>query len=172
MAVLDLALTRKHCRIDGDYQDDLVQAYIDAAINWLEDYADISLTEGPIVETVPRFKAEIEVCRGPLKSVESITYLDLDGVEQTLTGFRVYDENKIVPLVGFSWPQALPQSDIKINATVGYTEGKVPHKIKQALRLMVSHMVENKEAIIVGTIASEMPMGVTSLIHSVRGERV
>ena len=130
------------------------------------------MSERQVVEKLPRFTSELVICTGPVVSVESVTYLDEDGVEATFTDFRLYDSDKLVPQVGFSWPQSLSRSDVQINATVGYADNAVPKKIIQALRLLVSHQYEHREAVVVGTIASELPMGVKSLIHSVRGERV
>ena len=174
MSALDLNLTKKHCRIDGDFDEDLLQAYIDAAVNWVEDYADIVLIEREVKDKVANFRGDLELCREPIKSIESITYLDPDGAEQSIGGFRVYQGNKITPLVGFAWPSKLAKSDIEIKYVAGYgaTHEAVPAKIKQALRLLVSHQYEHREAVIVGTISSELPIGVTALIHSVRGESV
>lgn len=172
MTVITREIAKLHCRVDGNHEDALIDDYIAAAIAWVEHYCGLSLAEAQITETFSCFKSELKLATKPVRSVESITYLDQDGAEQTFSDFRLYRGNRLIPQVGFSWPNALSKSDVEIAMTVGFDDGQVPHDIKQAVRLLISHQYENRDAVIVGTIASELPMGITSLLHSHRGESV
>ena len=167
MMPVTLELAKKHCRVDGDYEDDLIKSYIEAAAGWVEKYTGHLLTERPVTLKFPRFGSELRLAIAPIKSVDSVTYLDGDGAEQTLTGARLY-QGALLPQANTSWPATLSKSDVEVTVTAGYAEGDVPAELKQAVMLLTSHQYENREAVVVGTIAAEMPAGVVALAHPFR----
>ncbi len=112
----------------------------------------------------------------PLQAVESITYLDEDGVTHTVTAsdYRVYtnvEPGLVVLKSNIAWPSAVLAVGPSI--TVRYTAGyglatAVPEQYKSAMLLMIGHLYENREAVITGTIATVLPMAVASLLTNDR----
>ena len=169
--VLSLSLAKTHCRVDGNDEDELMLDYIESAVDWVETYTGHALSEKQIVQKFSCFTPQLKLNVEPVRSIESITYLDEDGAEQTFTDFRLW-KDCIVPQVGFSWPTALYQSEIEVALTVGYDEDDLPKSLKNAVRLLVGHQYENRESVVVGTIASQLPQGVIAYAHPYRGDRV
>lgn len=111
----------------------------------------------------------------PLQSVDSIKYLDGEGTQITLSpsAYRVgpfKDPGYVEPAFNTAWPATLPVGDsVEITFTAGYgaTGADVPQVIRQYLRHRVGQFYEHREAIIAGTIISEVPH-VRSSLESIR----
>jgi uncharacterized phiE125 gp8 family phage protein len=78
-----------------------------------------------------------------------------------------YTLNLATGELAFTIPPAL---DEVITADYTYTisvpAANVPKRVKQAMLLLISHLYENREAVLtVGHIAKELPMGVKSLLY-------
>lgn len=106
--------------------------------------------------------------KSPVQSVESITYLDAEDVQQDATVSDFYlmkDEDRAVlrPKSGTAWPTANTDRDdaITITFVAGYTT--VPDSIKQAVEMLALHLFENPDVVLSGP-ASEMPMGLRAMI--------
>jgi len=120
----------------------------------------------------PCNRGYVELPGPPLRSVESIKYLDTDNVEQTLPTAEykvVFNSRKpeqpsyIIPAYNYSWPTALNESDsITINYTCGYGSifnsvsnlyevNEVPKAIKQWMLINIANLYEHPETIQVGT---------------------
>ena len=116
----------------------------------------------------------------PLQSVTSLTYIDTDGATQTLTegvDFTVDTKSepaRIVPFYGTSWPstRAVPNAvTITIVTGFGDAPSDVPERFKQAMKLLISHWNENREAIITGTMVEKVPFGYENIIASLKVTR-
>jgi uncharacterized phiE125 gp8 family phage protein len=109
----------------------------------------------------------------PLQSVTFLKYLDIDGNIQTLntSQYRVLTSTnapgKIEPNWGVSWPITQPVSDtVQVRYVCGYgAAAVVPASIKGAIKLLVGHKWENREATLVGTNAIELPRGVRDTLQ-------
>lgn len=113
----------------------------------------------------PGGRGLIEIPNPPLRSIESIVYLDSDGVEQTLDPalYKIFYKNNVkpeqpsyvAPIYGTSWPTALYDVDsITINYTCGYglvlTETiELPKAIKQWMLINIANLFDHPETIIV-----------------------
>lgn len=106
-----------------------------------------------------------------------VTYLDEDGAEQTVAG-TVYElvpgewEPSLVLRPGQEWPSNL-QTDRAYPITVTYEAGygaaaDVPTVYRGGVLLLFGHLYENREAVIVGTSAIELPLGVERAFHTRR----
>jgi uncharacterized phiE125 gp8 family phage protein len=112
----------------------------------------------------------------PLQSVTSVKYIDEDGVEQTLST-DLYDVDtdsepgKVVLESGESWPTTYDQVNaVRVRYVAGYgAASAVPEDVKTWMKLRVGTMYENREAIITGTITSDVPRDfVDGLLDAVR----
>jgi uncharacterized phiE125 gp8 family phage protein len=108
----------------------------------------------------------IEPPRPTLVSVQSIKYLDVDGVLQTLDAAlysvdTASEPGRIVPIWGEAWPSArLDVNAVRIEFTAGYANAAaVPQPIKAWMFLAIATWYAQREAVITGTIVSELPRG-------------
>lgn len=158
-----------HCRVDLDDDDLLIEDLIVSARQSLEiETARSFLTTQWAMRTdaFPCGSQTIALPRSPLQSVESITYLDVDGAEQTLStdvyGADLHSEpGRIYLKPSQSWPSvyAIPQP-ITISFTAGWFDvTEVPGGIKSAIKLLVAHWYEQREATIERAI-HQIPLGV------------
>lgn len=92
--MIDLPLVKTHLRVDGDDDDLLISAYIDAAVEYVQQHCDRRIAESP------------------------------EGPEQMA----------------------------------------LTNDVKQAILLLVGHWYANREDVVTGTIASQLPMGVHALL--------
>jgi uncharacterized phiE125 gp8 family phage protein len=164
--------------VSHDTEDDLISSLIVAARRVAEASLKRALVTQTIDITVDDW-CELMVGRHPdgrlylprpsLQSVQSITYIDSEGDEQTWAadGYIVSpgSPGRIVPASGLTYPSlgAYPDA-VTIRAVVGYGEAtEVPATIKAAMKMMLAHWYENREAVAMGS-TSEMPFAVDVLL--------
>jgi uncharacterized phiE125 gp8 family phage protein len=108
-----------------------------------------------------------------LQSVESLTYIDADGVQQTLASDQYYVDTKdgiLYPAWGVTWPAARPlPNSIVIEHTAGYgaNASDVPSHVKLAIKFLVQHWEEYQPQI-AGTRISTVPYAVEQLLRPER----
>lgn len=155
-ALIDAALLKKHVRVDFTDDDDLLDAYAQAAVLWIE--AD---TKRTIVRRAHRWilkdfnlshPYDLRLPRGKTVSVESVQY-SASGAVQTLTGpssdpvgtgyqedLRGDDGGVIMPSRGGSWPSV--DSDVPapvvINFTAGWTISNLPADLLHAILFCIA----------------------------------
>ena len=106
---------------------------------------------------------EIGIPKPPLQSVTSITYVDTNGVTQTLPADQYMVDIKseparIVPAFGVVWPVTRWQPNaVTVRFVCGYgVAAAVPAGIKNWMLVRIKQMYENREATMVGPL-SEFP---------------
>lgn len=176
-----LADVKQHRRIDASdtSQDTLIPLLIQKAREYAEFYTgrafitqkwqavldsfpDIIVPPTPFTAVAawlpnPQPSPELYLHRGPLQSVQSIQYLDQNGVQQTLDAASYTVDltgifPRIAPVYGKQWPQTLAQiGAVSINATFGYgdTAAAVPAGIRHWMLLRVGTIFENREEVVV-----------------------
>ena len=76
-----------------------------------------------------------------------------------------------MPAYDAVWPCVRDDGEvITVRATCGYGagQGDVPQPLRLAMRILIGHWYENREALIIGTIVAEAPLAVESLIAPYR----
>jgi len=109
----------------------------------------------------------------PVVSITSIEYYDSTETLQELDTedfdlFGDEDNAFIRPKTGITWPSVYDRPDaimVTFVAGFGVSPDYIPENIKQAIRLLCCHWFENREAVVVGSITSELPMGVEALLN-------
>lgn len=170
---ITLADAKAHLRRDDSDEDDLISALIEAARQHIDGKDGIlgrALVEQSWQLALTVFPAGgIRVPLPPLIEVESITYLDTAGAEQTLaeSEYQILESEPamILPAYGKSWPATRCQAEaIKVRFTAGYAPAagsptdyreNVPQAIRQAMLLLIAHWYENRGAT---TERSAMPL--------------
>jgi Phage gp6-like head-tail connector protein len=172
---------RRHCRIDNDYDDDLLQMYLTSARTWAETWLNRALfttklqynvtwspppTATPLVPQSlivfplnwpPLVKRPIELPRAPAVSVEQIMWGPID--DMRLADPEDYDLNlNVEPGYIAVKPQLLPripQQSMVIDYTAGNDPADlsiIPAPIRHAILIGAANAYENR-----GDIAAEMP---------------
>jgi len=172
---VSLAMAKLHCKIDLNDDDTLISALITTARQWCESRLSqqfITATRKLYLDGLSHY--EITLPYSPIQAVSSITYVDSGGTTQTWSS-SLYDVDshtrpgRIRPKWGEVWPSTRYQMNaIAITYTCGYgaTAESVPAAIRQAMLLLIAHWYENREAINLGNIVSEIPLTVESLLMS------
>ena len=100
----------------------------------------------------------------PLQSVESIKYIDTDGVEQELDAllYSVDDDSipgLIVPAYGETWPVTRDEVNaVRVRFVAGFGDASdVPEDIKSWVKIMVGTMYDNPQGIVVGQTVMSIP---------------
>jgi uncharacterized phiE125 gp8 family phage protein len=184
--VVSLEDAKAHLRVDHDDDDDLIQQLIDAATARV-DGRDGVLNRA-LVDQTWEYKfdgfpcgTDIAVPLPPLIEVESVKYVDATGIEQTFSSssYRVSgvgaSQGGAVSLVSTaSWPVVATQwlQPVTVRFRAGYVDtshtpavGAVPAPIVAAIKLIVGHLYANRETVVVGAAAVEVPQSADWLLQ-------
>ena len=132
----------------------------------------------PYAVAVPRLNAsypsgEMSVPRPKLQSVTWLNYVDgdtmqlvtLDPSQYTVDPYRV--PARIVPAYGLVWPAALSvPNTINLRFVAGYgdTPEMVPNRIRQAIKVLVATMYEQRESVAENAL-NDVPQAFWNLIN-------
>lgn len=125
---VDLATAKLELRAQsGSAEDTLLTRYITAATERAEHETGRAVMDQEwelILDAFPAF--EIELAKSPLRSITSVKYLDIAGVEQTMlsTAYSL-DADKLpgwlFPAVGTSWPATQDAANaVRVRFRCGY----------------------------------------------------
>ena len=125
----------------------------------------------------PSPDSAIELPRPPVTAVASVKYIDSAGVVQTWTASQYVidtasERARIWEAYGFEWPcSRVIRHSVTIRFTSGYANAAaVPLEIKQALKLLIGHWFNNREAAVPFNV-QEIPLGVQSLLANYVSKR-
>lgn len=176
--LITLAEAKKHLKVDFNAEDTLIELCCQMAQAYLQQETDQWLGEQSWKLSFDQFPANrtIEIPLGPLKSITSIKYLDIDSVEQTLSSSlyffsRHQHKSRIVLKHTETWPltaEYVPDSvnieligGYKIGANTASGETELPSDLKKALYLLVNHYYEFRELVYTGLQLREFPKDLT-----------
>lgn len=167
---LRLATTENEAAAYTD-EDAIIQGLINAAYQYAEHYTQATLgtrTNTLVLDGFPAGSEAIELPWTPVTAIESLDYIDPSGTEQSIDAETLrLDTRPIYPTLspqwGTRWPCTTDEPEcITISATAGAAE--TPPDVEIALLLLIAHWYENRESVVIGTITSEVPMGVEMLL--------
>jgi uncharacterized phiE125 gp8 family phage protein len=173
---LSLAEAKSHLRVDISDDDTLIGEYIESARVFAEGVTRRAFVAQTWDFTLDRFPlGAIKLPVQPVTSVSYVQYVDTAGSTQTFTegtspDVAKYDvftdgpRSTIVPKYNQVWPDTRDHPNVvTVRFVAGYTA--FPADLKQALRLLVGHQYENREAVIIGfTVIEELPLAVQSFL--------
>lgn len=185
--MITLAEAKLHLRLITDLaeaesytaEDAYLQGLIDAAYGHAEAITRTRFaprTETLVLDGFPAGSQAIELPWTPVRSIDALDYIDPDGVSQSLDAATLRLDSRpiyprLAPQWGSDWPAAIDEPEsVTLTASVG--SEVTPPAVKAALLLLVGHFYENREAVVIGTISSAVPLSVEMLlapyvIHSV-----
>lgn len=163
-----------HLRIDGDAEDAAVERMIKAATSNAErltNRAFVTQSWALVLDRFPGGNQAIKLPLPPLQSVDAIKYFDSADTEQTLPASDyVADPTGLIGKVLPAWRKTWPATSgrpmaVRIEFTAGFGAAEdVPPDIVAAMLLLLGSLDQNREAVVIGTIVSELPMGVEYLL--------
>lgn len=173
---VSVAELKQHLNIadDLDEHDQYLSSLIQQAVECVEydsrqrlvtQTLELSLDAFPLGQTYIRLP-------GPLQSVTSVKYYDVQGNELTWdsANYLVDTRRDLLHLAYSSiWPvtQSLRPNSVLIELVAGSSIAQVPAMAKHAIKLLASHAFVNREPIVVGTISSELQLSYNALIHRI-----
>lgn len=173
---ITLTEAKLQARVEISTDDTLITALITAARELIEEHAwrslitqrwDLYLDDWPASDT-------ILLPRPPLRSIVTFEYTDDAGAATAIPADdyivdAVSEPGRLRLKSTADWPTATLRelNAIHIRFESGYgAAAAVPTRYKQALKLLVGHWYENREAILAsGAIPKEIPFGVKSLLN-------
>ena len=174
---LTLTTVKGHLRVDSADEDTFITALIVAARQYWELHhgrALVTQTLELVLDAWP-CGSTISLPRPPLQRVVSITYVDANGQTVTLaaTDYVVAKRSvlgRVVLKDGKAWPSVTMQAAeaITVRFETGYgSAAAVPQLTKQGMLLLVGHLYENREAVVVNDQVDirEVPLTVQTIIE-------
>jgi len=179
---LSLADAKQYLGVDAGYTDEdtLIQGFITAAREYCEKFCNrtfvTSASRSMVFDRFPGWQHHhshiFRLNYSPVLSVDSITYLDVNGQQQTLDpSVYVVDLNSIAPRIalasGQAWPQTINEiNTVVVNYTAGYPDG-VPQPIIAAMQLLIGLWYDHRSEGAAPGLTS-IPFGVESLLWAYR----
>lgn len=181
---------KAHLRVDHDVEDDVISSLLQASIDACADYAARAFDQ-----TVYEYSASCWPCRGcleipiaPVGAVSSVKYVDEDGAMQTVAGASwkwertdagarvLFDPDYSLPALGTRFQAG--GDAIRVTLQAGYDVGdfsqgddpemKLPSEARSAIMLMLGGLYANRENVVIGRTAIELPLGVRYLLDKIR----
>jgi len=173
---VSLAEAKAQTRIDGSDSDVELGIYIKAAREYVEAYTGLRLITQTALLRCSCFGDLARLPTAPIGAVSSIAYLDVDGVEQTMSA-DIYEtvliglEPGIRLRVGQSWPSRRNVRDsVRVTAACGFgtASADVPAPLRQAMLLLIGDWIANREATNVANIVNSLPNSFENLLVNYR----
>lgn len=162
---------KAHLRITGSSEDDVIQAYIDAAVAALDAQGELGQAIMPQTwdESFSHSSRDVNLTIKPAISLVSVTYFDGENVAQTanLDDFSLYSGDFWAFVRSDNWPAVYDRPDA---ITVRYTAGmaSVPAGLVHAVKLIAADWYESR-ANSTEMKLSEIPRNATMLVNMLRG---
>lgn len=172
----DVTAAKVHLRVDVDQTDEdaLIESLITAAREAIEARTGRALLEQAWALTFDRFPSSrlqpIDLPRLPLKEITKISYVDASGATVIVAPAaylveRSLNRARITPAYGQVWPTARCAANaVRVEFTAGYTAETLPKALVAAMKLLVGSWYLNREHVVTGTIATELPDTVSALL--------
>lgn len=142
-----------HLRVTHNDEDALITALVKAATTQVED----ALTWRSLVTrtyTLTASVAGMNLILLPMPPIQSVTSVKVDGV--TLADWSLKGDTLVF---GSS-----VSGDVEVVFVAGYgNAAAVPYNFKAAILLLVGHLYENREAVVLATQPAKLPMAVEAL---------
>jgi uncharacterized phiE125 gp8 family phage protein len=177
--IVQLSEVKAHLRVDTNADDSLITSYIEAATAAL-DGINGALRRSIKVKTYlamfeeypERAVTQIRLPLPPLNLVQQVFVQRTTGPYYIPAADWAYvggDESVVYPVS--DWPVVegeFAKMPFRIRYDVGYTASQLPHLIKQAILIHVGHMYANREAVVTGAIATQLPLAYQEIVDTMR----
>lgn len=162
-SAIDLEMLKEHLRLKapgGSYtaEDSILNALIKAGVDAYESRFKTTLVTTTLIWGFEEFSRKMELARPPLASVESVTYIDTSGAEQTVdaSDYSVIDAltpGCILFKKGYEFPDLDEDTPYPVSVTYkagyGADHTKVPDSIRLYIRNIIGTYYMQRESVLV-----------------------
>jgi len=148
----------------------LVNGFIAAAREMAENYTNRAIKQATY-ELICDDLGAVTLPKPPFQELVSITYTDTEGVKTVLPEANYQLLEGAEPMfLSFTQPENYKRTPngVRIRFKAGYES--VPFALKAAMQLLVGHLYENREAVVIGSasFANALPLGAEHLMNPYR----
>ncbi len=169
-----LTEAKSHLKVDTSADDTYIESIIKAATQLSEEYTNRFFINTVIDQTCSSFAELQTLFKSKVNDVQYVKYYDSNESLQTLADTEYdkmlsYEPAQIQLADGKSFPAITKRNDAVIcRYTVGYgsAASDVPEIIKQAILLTIGNFYQNRNSVVVGRIATELPQNVKWLLDT------
>jgi len=171
---VSLTEAKSHLKVDTTADDTYITSIIKAATQLSEEYTNRFFIDTVIDQTCSDFAQLQTLFKSKVSAVAHVKYYDSDNSLQTLSA-TVYDTqlnyepSQIQLANNQNFPSITKRNDAVVaRYTVGYgsAASDVPEIIKQAILLTIGNFYQNRNSVVIGRIATELPMNVKWLLDT------
>ena len=171
---VSLTEAKSHLKVDTTADDTYIESIIKAATQLSEEYTNRFFIDTVIEQYASSFAELQTLFKSKVSVISFVKYYDSDNSLQTLSDTIYdaqvrYEPSQIQLADGQSFPSITKRNDaVRVRYTVGYgsAASDVPEIIKQAILLTIGNFYENRNSVVVGRIATELPMNVKWLLDT------
>lgn len=161
---VSISTAKQHLRVFDASENSLIEAYIRAARQWVEDYTGYVLSPRTFVEQFDAWGDYLTLYRRPVTAVTTIEYDSADEDQADFADFEYSTGQyplKIYPESSF--PTLRTNGYITVTYTAGFaTVAEVPDALIQAVLLLIGHFYSTRSGVSVDD-TEEVPLAVRSL---------
>ena len=173
---ISLAEAKAFLRVDSDYDDDdtYITSLIDVGTQVVEEFTRRRLITQTYNIFYDEFPPYIDLQVGEVASVTHVKYYDTDNSLQTLAASNYDVDTKVRPGRIYQsntgdFPNTYERPNaVEVEFVVGSAASDVPAPIVQAMYIVIGRYYENRQDVVTGTIASELPLMVDHLLTPYR----
>jgi len=173
---ISLAEAKAFLRVDSDYDDDdtYITSLIDVGTQVVEEFTRRRLITQTYNIFYDEFPPYIDLQVGEVASVTHVKYYDTDNSLQTLAASNYDVDTKVRPGRIYQsntgdFPNTYERPNaVEVEFVVGSAASDVPAPIVQAMYIVIGRYYENRQDVVTGTIASELPLMVEHLLTPYR----
>jgi len=173
-AIVTTSDLKNFLRVDHSSDDTLIEALRDVACRWIEDHCNTKLGDITYTAHLDNFYSA-RFPTGPINTATSIVYKPQGYTSGALTalpdGHAFFDFTTQVARVRWDNPPSIADDEfhsVQITGNIGYTEESCPAPLVQAVRILVSHLYDNRTAVTIGATPREVPFTVLALCSPYR----
>ena len=178
--IITTSEAKAHLKVDTTADDTLIGNLIAAAVQSAEAFTNRFFLTTQIIQYGDKWEDISYLFKSKVSLVVDVKYYDKDNSLQTLSTDIWLSDIKHQPArIGLKPDKDFPQLAHRINAVeakykVGYgdTAGDVPQGIKQAVLLTIGNWYQNRQEVIVGRIATELPKSAQYLLEQYKVQTI
>lgn len=174
--VVSLDAAKRFLRVTHEHEDTIIRACIMAATPAIQEWTGRQLLQATFDHRLDCWPdGPVTLPWPPVQSITSVSYYDSDGAVQVWDSANYQLDAsapaRLAPVPGQSYPgiQSGRLLPITIRMVCGATAQElIPSELVQAVLVMTEHLYTNRELMVTGTIATEIPFTVSALIDTWR----
>ena len=160
------AQAKAHLKVDTADEDDLIDNLVTAATESCQIFTNTYFIDTVVTQYSDNWNGISSLYKSPVSSITHIKYYDKDDSLQTWSSSDYILDSSIRPArIALAVDKSFPTLSKRINAvevkyTVGYgsAASNVPEGIRQAVLLTIGNWYQNRQSVVTGTIATDLPL--------------